>query len=232
MRIQDAIQRPGAPGYFYRKIGLNDTHGVFSIARMAVPAQMGRENGMRRCDGRRKVGPLFHHTYDIENGLCSCGSSEEPSSLTGHHIIRFGNIAALYPVIEVPNYGVILYYELDNASDEDLSVMAHHSESSRTLQELFRLMLEWKSAFVGGVAESLAETCYNMWNALDVPEQVENWLTNDMPPEKVNRYLEGDPQARIRNPLLIPDIPDFFSEWLYNQIISCNGIGTYDRAVL
>jgi len=64
---------------------------------------------------------------------------------------------------------------------------------------------------------------------INMPSEVKNWFIEEMPSEKVGRYLEGNTDARVRIPELIPDLPDFVSEWFLTKVLYNNkGIGKYD----
>jgi hypothetical protein len=232
MRIQDAPRTDGMaplPGYFYKKPGVSDHYGLFSFTRIINPSEedFSEVASEQRCDTMSTVGPTGFHRWDDGRGTCSCGSADRPYRLTGHHHITFPELKVLAPVIDVRPYTIIMYMELKNPADEVASIEGLHTEHCRTLQELFRLMYEWKYAHdILGSREEMAKVCAGAINMLDIPAEVQRWITEEMPPEKVGRYLAGSTEARTRNED-IPDIPDLFGEWLYGKISTTRGIGTY-----
>jgi hypothetical protein len=232
MRLQDAPKTDGVgplPGYFYKTVGGTDSFGVFSFTRLIDPSredfsEVAEEN---RCDTTLTVGPQGFHEWDVENNVCSCGSSSKPYKLTGHHHVTFPQLKMLAEVIDARPYTIIMYMELKNPADEVATIEGLHTEHCRTLQELFRLMYEWKYAHDRlGSREPMATTCAGAINILDIPTEIEQWLTSEMPSEKVGRYLTGSESARVRN-TNIPDIPDFFSEWLHEKISTTRQTSIY-----
>lgn len=232
MRIQDAPKTDGMaplPGYFYKQPGVSDGYGLFSFTRLINPSQedFSEVADEGRCDTMSNVGPTGFHQWDEESGACSCGSAERPYKLTGHHHITFPQLKVLAPIIDARPYTIIMYSECRDPLIEELSQEGLHTEHCRTLQELFRLMYEWKYAHDElGSTEPMAAVCAGAIGVLDIPAEIEDWILNEMPPEKLGRYLSGSESARTR-PDNIPDIPDFFGEWLYEKISTTRGFGTY-----
>lgn len=228
MRLQDAPKTDGMaplPGYFYKKPGVSDNYGLFSFTKLINPSKedFSEVKDEQRCDTLSTVGPTGFHQWIPTEGKCSCGSLDRPYKLTGHHHITFPNLKVLAPIINAHPYTTIMYMELKDPVDEVASIEGLHTEHCRTLQELFRLMYEWKYAYdFLGSREEMAIVCAGALGVLNVPEEVENWIVNEMPPEKVGRYLTGEQNARIRNSN-IPDMPDYVSEWLYQRITETRG---------
>jgi len=232
MRLQDADNRHGSTGFFYRTPGVNDSRGVFSFTQMVNAEE--RFSGKKveeaeRCDRKTRLGPTGFHEWNADLGVCTCGRTEEPHLLTGHHHARFDNITAIFPVMEFSPYSVLMYVELEDSADEILTIEDFHTEHARTLQELLKLILEWDFAYVAlDNREHVAEVCHGIVSVWDMPTECVDWLMNEMPPEKVGRFLMGSTDARVRPTELIPDIPDSLSEWMYEKIASCRSIGEYD----
>jgi len=231
MKLQDAINRHGAPGFFYRKPGVNDNKGVFSFTQL-VNAK-GKFDGKKveeaeRCDRKTGLGPTGFHEWNADLEICTCGRTEQPYLLTGHHYVRFDNMTALFPVMEFLPYSVLMYMELENLEDEVSTIQDFHTEHARTLQEILKLILEWDFAYVElGSREHVAEVCHGIVSVWDMPAECAEWLMNEMPAEKVGRFLMGFTDARVRPTEPVPDIPDALSEWIYEKIMSCRQIGEY-----
>lgn len=117
---------------------------------------------------------------------------------------------------------MIQYFELKNPLDEEKSCQNPHSESCRTLQEIFRLILEWHYAYLYfDNREEIAIKCHNLIEENMIPENIQNWILNSVPPQKVERFLMGDPSARIRKDIdNIQDLSQEFDNWLESKILS------------
>ena len=235
MKLSDESSMPGALGFWDKKINNYDDIGFFIIAQH-VPISTIEVNNFidgvdyLRCDASARSGPTGLHEWDSTNNLCSCGRSDKPHGLTNMHGTRFDTITAIYPIIEALPYGHIVYVELLDADDEVVETEAPHSNCSRTLQETFRLLLEWDWAYTNlGNREKIAEVSHGMVQVLDIPEAVKEWLMSSVPAEKVGRFLEGRLDAQKRADVAeIPDINDEFSEWLHAKISTVRPFGGYD----
>lgn len=230
-KLQD-FSRPQTIGKFYKKIGTDDSVGVFSFTRMVNP-----KNALdvdvpneQRCDARSKKGPSGFHDWNAETNTCSCGSTSKPYGLTHHHYIKFNQLVCMHTVMDIPPCSVIMYMELKNPEDEIKTIEDYHHEHTRTLQELFRLIIEWDFVYTNfDNREETAIVCNEIMSNINMPIEVKNWFIEEMPSEKVGRYLEGNTDARVRIPELIPDLPDFVSEWFLTKVLYNNkGIGKYD----
>lgn len=229
MKLSDGFKQKGAVGFFDKKIGTNDGVGFFAFARHVSLEDIELERDVwRRCDANARTGPHGLHIWDGTS--CNCGKTTPPDPLTANHEIRFDSMTAIFPVIEAIPYGHILYFELDSPEEELIAIQESHSECARTLQEIFRLMLEWDFAYTElGNRELTAVVCHGMTEHLEIPEEFKAWLISEVPPEKVGRFLAGDPNARERaNTADIPSLDDEFSKWLYTKISSVRAIGGYD----
>ena len=90
-------------------------------------------------------------------------------------------------------------------------------------------MIEWDFAYTElNNREVTAVTSHGIMEALNMPEAFKEWILNEVPAEKVVRFLEGLPNARQRTDSAIQPLPDDFSEWLYDKISSTRAIGGYD----
>ena len=231
MKLRDSLQTIGQPGFFEKIPGVTDSVGFFAIAQHVDISSIQTASADKtyvRCDSRARKGPQGFHRWLGDQ--CTCGSLERPHGLTGHHHVRFDNMTAIFPVIEAVPYGHIMYFELDNEADEIATIEGFHTEHARTIQEIFRLLLEWDYAYTElGSTEQVASVCHGMVQVLDIPESIKNWILTNVPPEKVGRFLSGDTNARARvDPHTIPPLSDEFSEWLYIKISATRSIGEYD----
>lgn len=215
----------------FNKTSANDNIGLFSIVRMVDATDVPPDPGGLgiRCDHKRPTLPIGCHDWIDADNRCSCGRSDRPDHLTHFHGIEWTQCLAIYPVIEAMPYGLIIYTQLRDSSVEQDILGLPHTEHSRTIPEMLRLLTEWDYAHrVLGNDETIAVLAHNMIKVLAIPDDVRSWIDNDVPPEKVARFLSGDTNARdrISRP---PDIPDHVSQWLYDRIQSCRAFGEFHQ---
>jgi hypothetical protein len=220
----------GQPSFFMKKIGVNDNKGLFGIAKFEHPGEFMPGDSMeQRCDSYKTRGPTGFHKWDSSNNLCSCGSTEMPDPKVGNHSVVLDQLKCLYPVIEASPHGLIIYFEFRDDEIELQASKQHFSTCAHSIQELFRLMLEWEfAASTLGSTEDVAATSANMLQVLDMPENIREWIINEVPPEKVARFLAGETNAQDRTTDPIPDLSQEFYDWVYNKITQCRSFGEYD----
>lgn len=218
-------------GHYEKKIGQDDEQGFFAIAKVVFnhkfysePWPEGESYGITtRCDSgasRRVPTPTGYHVWDDENNICSCGSTEEPFGTTNDHVVSLNNARILRSPIQT-NSGFIMYFIL---SDKELEKKALENEEifARTLQEIFRLMLEWDFAYRElGNRQEYAVVCHGMVEELQIPENIKEWLLNSVPDGRVAKFLKGRTDARERNDVnLIPDMTEEFDIWCEDIILN------------
>jgi hypothetical protein len=220
----------GSPEFFIKTIGVNDNKGLFGIAKFEHPGEFMPGDAMdQRCDSYTSRGPTGFHKWDSTNNLCSCGSSEMPDPKVGNHSVVLDQLKCLYPVIEASPHGLIIYFEFRDDEIELQASKQHFSTCAHSIQELFRLMLEWEFAVSTlGSTEDVAVTSANMLQVLDMPENIREWIINEVPPEKVARFLAGETNAQDRTTDPIPDLSQEFYDWVYNKMKQCRSFGEYD----
>lgn len=220
----------GQPKFFLKKIGVTDKEGLFGIAKFDDPGVFMPNNVMdQRCDSYTKRGPTGFHKWDSSTNLCSCGSTEMPDPKVGNHSVILDQLKSLFPIMEAVPYGLIIYFEFRNEETELQASKQHFSTCARSIQELFRLMLEWEfAATTLGSTEDVAITSKNMLQVLDMPQNIREWIITEVPPEKVARYLAGDTNAQERTTDPIPDLSQEFYDWAHNKIQQCRSFGEYD----
>jgi hypothetical protein len=229
MKLSDESKEPGGIGFWEKIIGATDDIGTFGIAQhLPINTIQSVDGETIRCDATSRKGPQGFHLW--LGDVCSCGKPEPPYPLTGHHYITFGKITAIFPVIEAVPHGHIMYFEMLDPLDEVRTIQEEHTDSARTLQEVFRLLLEWDFAYTElGNRERIAEVSHGMVQVLDIPETIKEWILTEIPGEKVSRFLAGVPNAQERtDPSTIPPLTDEFSEWLHTKISQTRAIGGYD----
>lgn len=228
--LRDQPTHRGGVGYFLRDPE-TATKGFFALAGAKVIESQATEVGPDgfprvRCDSSA-YGPYGFHVWDEEAGECNCGLTEPPEPVMGHHILTLANLDFVTVVIEVLPHGYILYFECYDPAVEEAACEMRHSDCARTLQELFRLMVEWDIAYeVFESREPVAVAAHGVLEELALPENLREWLTTEVPPQKVERFLLGDPDARGRLSG-VPDLSDEFDEWVAHAILTSGALGQH-----
>jgi len=234
MKLSDEPREPGMVGFWDKLTHNTDDIGFFGIAQHLSIKEIEVNTVINavdylRCDATSRTGPHGLHEWDEVNNICNCGKSVKPHGLTGNHHIRFDNLAAIYPVIEAVPHGHIMYFELLTTEDELSALNEPHSDCARTLQEVFRLLLEWDWAYTElGNREKPAIVSHGIVETLEIPDSIKDWILNNIPDEKVARFIKGIENAQDRTSDVVPLLTDEFSEWLHSKISTTRSIGAYD----
>lgn len=223
------IAPEGTTDYFYKVVNGTDHEGVFMFAKLDRPGNfMQATDRDRRCDFYNKLAPRGFHLWDDVAKRCTCGSDQRPDSLTAAHF-ELSDLYCLYAVVEAAPYGVICYCEFHDDDKEVEQLEGALNTYTRTIQEQLRYMAEWHYVATNfGNTEEVALTAQAMINALEIPDDLYNWLLESVPPEKVGRYLQGHPNARARTSEPIADLTVPFWSWLRDKIDACRSFGGYD----
>jgi hypothetical protein len=209
---------------YLKIIGNTDNKGLFAFAKLDDPRNfMADTDVTRRCDFDQPLALRGFHYW--ENGSCNCGRTDVPSTVSGGHF-DLEVVTALFVVVDASPAGLICYFEF--ADEEDFYLTQRGNTFTRTLQEQFRFILEWKYAHEHlGNNEEIAITATEMVNLLDIPQSIYDWIISQVPNEKVNRFLEGKTNALQRTQDAIPDLTDEFKEWLLNKFSIVKGFGEH-----
>jgi hypothetical protein len=211
MRLSDYPDELCNPGYLAARCAPDDTMGFFAVAgvRSIDAAWATVEQGRPRCDAGA-IGPFGFHRWLGDR--CDCGLLDPPDPTMGHHVLTLPNITWVQVVASALPHGFILYFETNQAVAEQAIAMPH-SDCAWTLQELLRLMVEWSMAHTTfGNQQAVAVACHRMLQAWGVPVEVQQAIAA-VPPQKVERFLRGDPHARSRTPGC-PPLADALDAWL------------------
>jgi len=216
MLLQDEPSGFGCVGYLAKTINGTDQKGIFGFASAQFIETSWNDNG--RCDGGF-IGPMSFHVPD-GNGGCSCGRLDQNPADFKICDNGFGRQDALeisQAVMTALPAGYISYLEFKDRDSEEILLDMHWNSAARTLQELFKLMFEWRDAYLLLGVESLpAVTADLLLTELDMPVDLELWIRTQLPDQSVVKYLNGDTAARQR--VTPPNITDDFSYWLHNKI--------------
>lgn len=215
-------------GYYFREIGMTDARGFFGFARaiknFRFEAEWDDNNNVRfnRCDNaapRNVFLPSGFHEWNYETEVCSCGSNEMPYGTTNDHYVCLTACNIFRIPIQTEN-GFISYFEYKNTENETAD-MERSECNGRTLQEVFRCILEWQWVHLNmSNNEIVAVAAHEFINGLNIPENILEWLWTCVPDQKVARYLRGMTNARMR--ALTQDIPDMtneFNSWMEEIIV-------------
>jgi hypothetical protein len=140
------------------------------------------------------------------------------------------DVRTFLAVIEALPYGFIIYTELDDDSKVDAIINTPKTHHARTIQEIFKYMLEWDWAYTElGNREPIAATCHGMVEVLEIPELIKEWLLNTVPADKIGRFLAGDENAMVRRPEQLPDLTVPFWAWFKDRRLNTRTFGMFDQ---
>lgn len=210
-------------GYYFREIGLTDSFGLFNFCkavrnfRFEADIDESTNATFNRCDNsapRNFYLPSGFHEWNYDTERCSCGSTEKPYGTTNDHYTCLTHCKVFRVPIQTEK-GFIVYLEYFKPENEEHS-MERSECNARTLQELFRGILEWAWVHENmSNNEELAITASEFINEIQIPESLVDWLWTSVPDQKVARYLRGMTNARMRAPIQdIPDMADEFNAWM------------------
>jgi hypothetical protein len=184
-----------------------------------------------RCDSgapKKMPMPTSLHETDDDTGLCTfCGSGESVYGTTNSHNCSLTNSIILR--MPIHGYkGFIGYLELRDQEAEDKEVY-ENTNMARTLQELFKILLEWEWVYLNlDQNDVCAELAYNILEEQQLPENLRQWLWDEMPDMHVAKFFKGDIDARQRpNVNTIPEMTEDFEHWCWFKIARTPAIWTY-----
>lgn len=214
-------------GYYFREIGMTDAKGFFGFARaisnfrFEAEWDSAKNLDFNRCDNgapRNLVLPSGFHEWNYELEECSCGSSLKPYGTTNDHHVCLTACRVFRVPIQTRG-GFIAYFEYHNLDNEAID-MQNSECNGRTLQEVFRCILEWQWVHLNmGNNEIVAVAANDFVNEITIPDDIKQWLWDAVPDQHVARYLRGVDNPRYRaDTELVPDLTDEFNIWLDIQI--------------
>jgi hypothetical protein len=207
LRLIDQPTQLGGVGDYARFAGYRDDVGVFCV----TGAQPISSEATDRCDSDR-YGPFGFHRWDEYSKMCNCGSADMPDPNMGHHLITMETIKWVDVIYDAAPVGYLLYFEHSTA-ELDEQVRLTTPTGTRTLQELFRIMVEWDFAHKElGNNELVSKTCSSILDSMGMPDEFRSWLLEDVDDQSVARYLRGNVRAKDRG-LNVPPLPEMFDDW-------------------
>ena len=209
---------------YLKVIGNTDNKGLFGFAKLDNPRNFMFDSDIdKRCDFEGVLALRgFHKSTD---GVCNCTLFDVPNNLTGGHF-TLEDLTALFVVVDATPAGLICYFEFDG--DEDFYLTQRGNTFTRTLQEQFRFLLEWKYAneYLDN-NEEISITATEICDILNMPTNIQEWIISEVPNEKVNRFLEGKTNALQRTDYIIPDLSEEFKEWLLEKFGTAKSFGEH-----
>lgn len=204
LRLADQPSHLGGIGRWAGSWEDNDMTGIFMLA------------GARKIEGDRcdtaRWGPAGFHRWDESAGVCNCGSLDQPSLETGHHVTTMSTIKFVDIVFQALPWGYMLYFEHDTRDDDEQARLATPT-GTRTLQELLVTMLEWEWAWQHGDTWPGGEVAHHVLAKLNMPDEMRQWLLDNVAPQFVKQYLQGEPNPKNRLPS-VPPLPLEFDSWM------------------
>jgi hypothetical protein len=223
-------------GYYFREIGITDQKGFFAFVRAIKNFRFEAEHDAQknvdfnRCDNsapRDLVLPSGFHEWNYDTERCSCGSSEKPIGTTNSHRVFLTSCRVFR--IPVQTYGGFITYLEYNETDKEADDMLTFECSGRTLQEVFRCILEWQWVHLNmGNNELVAVAANDFINTINPPDEIIDWLWSEVPDQHVAKYLRGIPNPRNRNPIeSTPDMTTRFNLWIEEHMVHSAPIWPY-----
>ena len=233
-----------SPFYYYVPVGA-EPKGIFSITKhssfVGVTEHtpdgdlLTEEDGspQQRCDNDDIAQPGGWHHWDDEAGVCSCGVAERPYELTNSHYPHT-TLKAVTTVIGLGSDAAsITYLEFYDDSLYEGAHARHFSVTTQTLEECFRLMIEWEWCYLNLDSEDVvAKTCARALEQWEVPYEVREWLLTNVPEQKVARFLSGDPDARSRSERTVDVAGSVFDEWVVSAMLRAGTIGDMNNSTV
>ena len=209
---------------YLKIIGDNDAKGLFLFGMFDDPKNfMPTTYATLRCDYHAPIALTGFHYW--QNGVCNCGLTDKPYPRSLNHW-DLDEVSALFVVIDSVPAGAIMYVEF--AENEEKHLTQRGNALTRTLQEQFRFLIEWKYAHEHlGNNERIAITASNFINQIDLPISIQEWILSEVPNEQVNRFLEGKTNALERTEKPIPDLTEEFKEWLLDKFSTARNFGEH-----
>lgn len=119
------------------------------------------------------------------------------------------------PVKTKGHWGPGVYYLEGLPAYEESLLNADPILSTRTIQEMWKLLIEWSQA--PGV-EGLQNDVRQFVAHLSIPKLVFEDIVTNVPDQAVARYLRGNPEAKMRD-MSVPDMSEILEDWTVRKVI-------------
>jgi len=164
---------------------------------------------------------IFHDAcsvkdYSIINLEAVTHGTKNAQNLIIDNNNKYKKILNHVKIIDIEPISCITYQEFaeeDKDTFREISKI-HPQCSARTIQELFRLIIEWAYAYRAFENnEPAALLCDKILRSLQMPIEVRNELLDEIPPQYVARFILNDELA-IYEREVDPELPEKFKEWI------------------
>lgn len=236
----DAKHDWGVGAYFKRAGTADDEGGFFAFTKAFYnerfyeeSPQLSNESAqiIARCDAsapKQMPVPADIHETDEETGIClACGSTKPVYPTTRNHIASLSNLRILRAPFQGYK-GFIIYSQMYD-SEKEKAVFDEAQNTAPTLQELFKLMLEWDWVYTNlEVRDIHATLAHEMLEEFNMPQQIRDWIWDSVPDMRVAKFFKNDINARQRAETdSIPDMSDDFDAWCWHRIVRTEAIYPY-----
>jgi len=163
---------------------------------------------------------ITHGTMDFISKTISNHGIEK---LDENPLGKFKIVTRHETVLDLAPHAIITYDEIDRdyidqfSKEDSKSLWAMHPQCiGSTLEELFRLIIEWGLAYLDfGNREPIAVISDRVLRAIQMPLEVRNALL-EIPAQTVEKYIKNDPTLLIKD-WEDPVVPDFVQHWIMNM---------------
>lgn len=189
----------------YIKMGRDHQWGgfVFLDSCPAVDAAPSFEGGRSRCD-MFNYGPHGWGAFGSSVGSNSVDVGGKTMSAMGLNLVEFD------PIINVPKCGHICYVRMGDMTWGSNNLYGMEMPFvARTLPEMFKIIIEWAEVTESpwNNAQDIAIKAKKFIEALDIPEDVYNSMSQNQASMHTFMYLNGNENARMRPEL--DDVKNF-----------------------
>ena len=160
---------------------------------------------------------ITHGTMDFMSKTISNHGIEE---LDKNPLGKFKIVTRHETVLDLAPHAFITYDEIDKGyidqfdKEDSKSLWATHPQCiASTLEELFRLIIEWGLAYLEfGNREPVAVISDRVLRAIQMPLGVRNALL-EIPAQTVEKYIKNDPTLLVKDQE-DPIVPEFVKHWI------------------
>lgn len=123
-------------------------------------------------------------------------------------------ILKLINVLSIAGVGHVAYFETEQTENQNPN-HASINHSARTYAGILKVIYEWSIVFGQPFnnQENVAQKANSMWEKLDLPEGLKNWIINDYYDMRVSRYLKGETEI-VQNVEPEEKMPEVLSDYI------------------
>lgn len=160
------------------------------------------------------------HLFDFVSKTIS---DSETESINNNFEGRFKIVTRHETVLDLAPHAIITYDEIDKnyidqfSKEDSKSLWAKHPQCiGATLEELFRLIIEWGLAYLEfGNREPIAVISDRVLRAIQMPLDIRNALL-EIPAQTVEKYIRSDATLLVKDQE-DPIVPEFVQHWIMDM---------------